>query len=170
MAEKIRLLIVDDEERLRDSLKKMLEMDGFYVETADNGEEGLKALLNASFDVAILDLVMQKRDGMWLIGEINKKNIDVSVVITTGYGTVDLVVKAMKLGAWDFIQKPVDYELMSMIVDKAADRNRIVRIGKEAEIRIREQNEELKKANDKLKELDLYDKTLIIITSDNGER
>ena len=154
MSEKTRILIVDDEERLRDSLKKMLEMDGFSVETAENGKEGLDALMHSSFDVAIIDLVMPKRDGMWLIGEINKKNIDVSVVVATGYGTVELVVKAMKQGAWDFIQKPVDYELMKVIVNKAAERRRSVSAAKEAQVKIKQQNEELKEANDKLKELD----------------
>ena len=154
MTKSVKILIVDDEERLRKSLKKMLEMDGFSVETAEDGKAGLNALVNSSFDVAIIDLVMPKRDGMWLMGEINKKNIDVSIVVATGYGTVELVVKAMKQGAWDFIQKPVDYELMKVIVEKAAERKRCVRAKNEAEIRIREQNEELKEANAKLMELD----------------
>jgi len=154
MTKSVKILIVDDEERLRNSLKKMLKMDGFSVETAEDGKAGLNALVNSSFDVAIIDLVMPKRDGMWLIGEINKRNIDVSVVVATGYGTVELEIKAMKQGAWDFIQKPVDYELMKMIVDKAADRRHSVRAQNEAEIRIKQQNEELKEANDKLRELD----------------
>ncbi|MDT8316462.1 MAG: ATP-binding protein [bacterium] len=154
MTENVKILIVDDEERLRESLKKMLVMDGFSVETAEDGKAGLSALLSSSFDVAIIDLVMPKHDGMWLIGEINKRNIDVSVVVATGYGTVELVVKAMKQGAWDFIQKPVDYELMRMVVGKAADRRSSVRAQHMAEKRIREQNLELKEVNEKLKELD----------------
>jgi len=154
MTESVKILIVDDEERLRESLKKMLEIDGFSVETAEDGKAGLDALVDSSFDVAIIDLVMPKRDGMWLIGEINKRKIDVSTVVATGYGTVELVVKAMKQGAWDFIQKPVDYELMKVIVDKAAERRRFVRAQNEAEKRIKEQNEELKEVNEKLKELD----------------
>ena len=133
MSEKTRILIVDDEDRLRESLKKMLEMDGFLVEVAGNGKEGLNALLRSSFDVAIVDLVMPNRDGMWLLGEINKKDINVSVVVATGYGTIELVVKAMKQGAWDFIQKPVDYDLMKIIVDKAAEGKRCLRERKEAE-------------------------------------
>lgn len=154
MIKDVKILIVDDEERLRESLKKMLEMDGFSVETAEDGKAGLNALVNSSFDVAIIDLVMPKRDGMWLLGEINKKNIDVSVVVATGYGTVELVVKAMKQGAWDFIQKPVDYELMRVIVDKAADRRNSLRAAKDAQVKIKQQNEELKEVNVKLKELD----------------
>lgn len=154
MTKSVKILIVDDEERLRESLKKMLEMDGFSVETAEDGKVGLNALLNSSFDVAIIDLVMPKRDGMWLIGEINKRKIDVSVVVATGYGTVELVVKAMKKGAWDFIQKPVDYELMKMVLAKAAERRLCVREQIEAEKRIKQQNEELKEINEKLKELD----------------
>lgn len=154
MTENVKILIVDDEERLRESLKKMLEMDGFSVETAEDGKVGLDALLNSSYDVAIIDLVMPKRDGMWLLAEINKRKIDVSVVVATGYGTVELVVKAMKEGAWDFIQKPVDYELMKIVLGKAAERRHSVREQIEAEKRIKEQNEELKKVNEKLKELD----------------
>ncbi len=154
MTKSVKILIVDDEERLRLSLKKMLKIDGFSVETAEDGKAGLNALLNSSFDVAIIDLVMPKRDGMWLIGEINKRKIDVSVVVATGYGTVELVVKAMKQGAWDFIQKPVDYELMKVIIYKAAENRNVVRVQNEAEKRIKEQNKELKEVNEKLKELD----------------
>lgn len=154
MTESVKILIVDDEERLRESLKMMLEMDGFSVETAEDGKVGLNALLQSSFDVAIVDLVMPRRDGMWLLGEIKKKNIDVSVVVATGYGTVELVVKAMKQGACDFIQKPVDYELMKIILNKAAESRASVRAGKEAQVKIKKQNEELKEVNEKLKELD----------------
>ncbi|MDH3974397.1 MAG: ATP-binding protein [Deltaproteobacteria bacterium] len=154
MVEQGRVLIVDDEERLRNSLKKMLVMDGFTAETAENGEEGLNSLIKSPYDIAIIDLVMPKRDGMWLINEINDRGIDVGMIIASGYGTVDLVVRAMKLGAWDFIQKPVEYDLMKMIVQRSVERARLMREKREAQIQIKRQNEELKKANDKLRELD----------------
>lgn len=154
MVEQGRVLIVDDEERLRDSLKKMLVMDGFSAETAENGEDGLNSLIKSSYDIAIIDLVMPKKDGMWLINEINARGIDVGMIIASGYGTVDLVVRAMKLGAWDFIQKPVEYDLMKMIVQRSVERARLTREKREAQKQIKRQNEELKRANDKLRELD----------------
>ena len=154
MVEQGRVLIVDDEERLRDSLKKMLVMDGFSAETAENGEDGLNSLIQSSYDIAIIDLVMPKRDGMWLINEIKDRGIDVGMIIASGYGTVDLVVRAMKLGAWDFIQKPVEYDLMKMIVKRSIERARLLREKRDAQIQIKRQNEELKRANDKLLELD----------------
>lgn len=154
MIDQGRVLIVDDEERLRDSLKKMLVMDGFSAETAENGEDGLNSLIRSSYDIAIIDLVMPKRDGMWLINEIKQRGIDVGMIIASGYGTVDLAVRAMKLGAWDFIQKPVEYDLMKMIIKRSIERARLLREKRDADERIKRQNEELKKANAKLRQLD----------------
>lgn len=154
MTDDSKILIVDDEERLRISLGKMLSLDGFAVSTASDGQEGLDSLMDNPCDLVIVDLVMPGRDGMWLIREIKERKIDVGIIVATGYGTVDLAVNAMKLGAWDFIQKPVDYDLMKMVAERALERVRLVRDKAEAEKRIKLQNEELKKINKKLKDLD----------------
>lgn len=149
-----KILVVDDEERLRTSLKTMLESDGFSVETAEDGQVGLDKLLAATYDIAVVDLIMPVKDGMWLINEVSRQEIRTGLVVATGYGTVDLAVNAMKKGAWDFIQKPVDYELLKMVIVRAMEKVTLRREKEAAEKKIRENNRELKAANKKLKELD----------------
>ncbi len=149
-----KVLVVDDEERLRESLKKMLESDGFSVDTAEDGQVGLDHLLGGTYDVAIVDLIMPVKDGMWLINEVSRRELGTGMVVATGYGTVDLAVNAMKQGAWDFIQKPVDYELLKMVIVKAMEKVVLQREKEGAEKKIRAQNRELKEANKKLKKLD----------------
>ncbi|MBE9535546.1 MAG: response regulator [Proteobacteria bacterium] len=154
VSKKPNILIVDDEERLRESLRKMLEMDCFEVDVAGNGHEALEKLLSGSFDVVLLDMIMPETDGMWFLDKVSQRKLDVGVIVLTGYGTVELAVEAMKLGAWDFVQKPVDYDLLSLMLQKALDRSAMAKKQKEYECRIREQNKELARANGKLKELD----------------
>ena len=149
-----RILVVDDEILLRESLGEMLEMDGFSVSMAGNGQEGLDSLLASPFDVAVVDIIMPGTDGMWLMDKIKRADIDVGVIVATGYGSVDLAVKAMKMGAWDFIQKPADYELMKMVVERSMERISLLREKRNAEEKILKQNQQLTEANIKLKELD----------------
>lgn len=148
------ILIVDDEEKLRGSLKKMLEMDGFQVITAGNGQEGLELLHSHSIDIAIIDLVMPGTDGMWLINKVNESNLNPGLIVVTGYGTLEIAVKSMKMGVWEFIQKPVDYEMMNIAIMRSLEKLSLLRNKKEAENKIKLQNEELVVANSKLKELD----------------
>ncbi len=154
MGECGKILVVDDEERLRESLKKMLVMDGFSVSTAGSGKEGIDVLMSGPHDIAIVDLIMPGTDGMWLIDEIARQGLDIGIIVVTGFGTVDHAVRAMKLGAWDFIQKPIEYELLNMVVKRAMEKVRLLREKRAAEERIRLQNEALIRTNRKLKELD----------------
>ncbi len=103
-----RILIVDDEAAIRSALKEVLEYEGFIIAEAADGEAALKMVLKESFDLIFCDIKMPKLDGLDFLSELKKEEIQVPVVMITGHGTIDTAVEAIKRGAYDFIQKPLD--------------------------------------------------------------
>src|SRR5579863_2454690 len=118
------VLIIDDEAAIRESLETLLEMEGYGVESADNGEEGLALLGEQSFDLVLLDLALPDRNGMELLAEIHAQDPQLSIIMITAYGTVENAVKAMQVGAANFIQKPWDNEKLLADVRAAIARHR----------------------------------------------
>jgi DNA-binding NtrC family response regulator len=104
------VLIIDDEAEIRESLQTLLELEGFEVETAENGEEGVVQIENRPFDLVLLDLAMPGRDGMEVLSDIRAHDSQLPVIMITAYGTVENAVRAMQSGAANFIQKPWDNE------------------------------------------------------------
>jgi len=104
------VLIIDDEAEIRESLQTLLELEGFEVETAENGEDGLVQIENQPFDLVLLDLAMPGRDGMEVLSDIRGHDSQLPVIMITAYGTVENAVRAMQSGAANFIQKPWDNE------------------------------------------------------------
>jgi DNA-binding NtrC family response regulator len=103
-----KILIVDDEAAIRSALKEVLEYEGFTISEAADGESALKMVLKESFDLIFCDIKMPKLDGLDFLSELKKEEIQVPVVMITGHGTIDTAVEAIKRGAYDFIQKPLD--------------------------------------------------------------
>jgi DNA-binding NtrC family response regulator len=103
-----KILIVDDEAAIRSALKEVLEYEGFTISEAPDGETALKMALKESFDLIFCDIKMPKLDGLDFLSELKKEEINVPVVMITGHGTIDTAVEAIKRGAYDFIQKPLD--------------------------------------------------------------
>src|SRR6202451_2658897 len=104
------VLIIDDESEIRESLQTLLEMEGFSVESAVNGEEGLLRMGEPPFDPVLLDLTLPGRNGMEILSEIHSHDSRLPVIMITAYGTVENAVRAMQSGAANFIQKPWDNE------------------------------------------------------------
>src|SRR6267143_5861769 len=104
------VLIIDDEAEIRESLQTLLEMEGFDVETAVSGEEGLLRIGEHPYDLVLLDLALPGRDGMDILTEIHAHDERLSVIMITAYGTVENAVRAMQSGAANFVQKPWDNE------------------------------------------------------------
>ena len=105
-----RILLVDDEEIVRESLSGWLEKDGYTIGTAPDGLEGLKAVDEAPWSILLVDLKMPGIDGLEVLRRVKAKSPETAVVIMTAYATVDTAVNAMKLGAFDYIVKPFDPE------------------------------------------------------------
>ena len=100
-----RILVVDDEERIRDACTMVLEEEGYDVATADNGELGLAMIEESHYDVILLDLMMPKLSGLEVLPQLKEKHPDTAVIVITGYATVEHSIEAMKKGAFDFIRK-----------------------------------------------------------------
>jgi len=106
------ILVVDDEPNARNSLAEILRLEDFRVATAANGEAALEALEQEKFDVMLLDLKMPGMDGVEVLNKIKTNWPKTKVVMITGYSTVDTAVQALRLGAFNFIEKPFTPDML----------------------------------------------------------
>ena len=120
MNEKHDILIVDDDDDLRGGIASYFEQLGHEVAQADSAESALTALNNRAFSLAIVDLVMPGKSGLELLRELKQEHVETEVVLLTGEGTIETAVEAMKLGACDFLTKPVRMKQLEAVVQKAA--------------------------------------------------
>jgi two-component system nitrogen regulation response regulator NtrX len=120
-----RILIIDDERLIRHALRDILEYEKHVVEEAENGDEGLKFALAGKFDVVFCDVKMPGKDGIEVVEALQLKGVETPVVIMTGHGTVELAVQALKSGAYDFIQKPLDLNRVLVALRNATDREEL---------------------------------------------
>src|SRR5690349_8765717 len=118
------VLIIDDEAAIRESLQTLLELEGYDVEAAENGEEGLARLGDRPFDLVLLDLALPGRSGLEILPEIRAIDPQLSIIMITAYGTVEDAVRAMQSGANNFLQKPWDNEKLLADVRAAVSRRR----------------------------------------------
>ncbi len=119
-----RILIVDDELVVRDSLSKWFVSEGYNARPAGSGREALEMVAHSEFDIALLDIKMPGMDGMELQARLREADPDLTVVIMTGYAAVDTAVQALKRGAYDYITKPVDPDELSHLVANALEHKR----------------------------------------------
>jgi DNA-binding NtrC family response regulator len=125
--ERVRILVVDDEEIVRESLAGWLDKDGYSVEQASDGFAALARLRDQPFSIVIADLKMPGMDGLALQAQARKLRPELAVVIMTAYATVDTAVTAMKQGAFDYLVKPFDPEELSMMMQKIVAQQELVR-------------------------------------------
>lgn len=118
---KARILVVDDEKRIRDGCHQMLVKDGFHVEDADNGDAALRRIEKEHYDIILLDLMMPGISGMEVLTRLKNTHPDTVVIVITGYATLDHAVEAMKKGAFDFISKPFSPQDLRLVISKAID-------------------------------------------------
>ncbi len=116
-----KILVVDDEDIVRTSCSRTLTPGGFEVRLAKNGLEGIKMMGEEKFDIVLTDLKMPDMDGIEVLRRIKETWPDVEVIIITGYQTVDTAVKSIKLGAFDYIEKPFTPDALMNAVSKALD-------------------------------------------------
>ncbi len=121
-----KLLIIDDEQSIRQTLKEILEYEKFEVSEAKNGEEGLEMLRKGKFDAVLCDIKMPKLDGMEVLDKVLEEGIDVPFIMISAHGTIETAVDATKKGAYDFIQKPPDLNRLLISVRNALDKSSLV--------------------------------------------
>jgi two-component system response regulator AtoC len=119
------ILVVDDEENMRHMLSKMLQRAGYYAEIAADGEQGLACLARRAFDYVLCDIKMPKMDGMEFLRQCRRTNVGSTIIMMSAYGTIDLAVQAMQLGAYDFITKPFKSDEVLLAIRKAEERDQL---------------------------------------------
>ena len=122
----MKILVIDDERAIRNSLKEILSDEGYVVETAENGEEGLQAADKEKYDVIFCDIKMPGMDGIEVLGKLVEAGIEPPVVMISGHGDIDTAVECIKKGAFDFIQKPLDLNRILITIKNAGDKANLV--------------------------------------------
>ncbi len=121
-----KILIVDDEKSIRNTLKEILEYEKFDVEEAKDGKEGLETLIKGDFDIVLCDIKMPQMDGMEVLQKASELNIGTQFIMISAHGTIETAVEATKKGAFDFIQKPPDLNRLLLTIRNALDKSTLV--------------------------------------------
>jgi two-component system nitrogen regulation response regulator NtrX len=121
------ILVVDDEPSIRSTLGGILEDEGYRVTAAASGGEGLRRFADETPDLVVLDIWMEGMDGLEVLAEIKRVRPEAAVVMISGHGTIETAVKATRLGAWDFVEKPLSLEKTLLTVSRALDHGRLER-------------------------------------------
>src|SRR5437016_5570909 len=122
-----RILVVDDEADIRESLEALLDLEGYHVELAINATEGLKKIEAGSYDLILLDLMMPDRSGMEVLKEVRERDSETPIFMITAYGSVEVAVNALKSGANDYFSKPWDNEKLLIEIERMIARARLER-------------------------------------------
>lgn len=116
------ILVVDDDRELADNLTEYLNQLGYQATAAYGGPEALRTFAPGRFNLVVTDLRMPEVDGLQVLDKVKSEDPKAVVLVLTGYGTVESAVEAMKLGAYDFVPKPIRLEELRLIVDRALER------------------------------------------------
>jgi two-component system, NtrC family, nitrogen regulation response regulator NtrX len=167
------ILIIDDEKAIRKTLSEILSFEGYKIDEAADGEEGLKKFKEKNFDVVLCDIKMPKLDGIEFLQKAGEINADVPVIMISGHGNIDTAVDAVKKGAFDYISKPPDLNRLLITIRNAMDKNSLVtetKVLKRKVGRVQEmigESEPIKKIKDTIEKVAPTD-ARVLITGDNG--
>ena len=120
------MLIIDDEKAIRKTLMEILSYEGYSIDEAEHGEEGLKKFREKAYDVVLCDIKMPRMDGIEFLERAGELNPDVPVIMISGHGTIETAVEAVKKGAYDYISKPPDLNRLLITIRNATDRTSLV--------------------------------------------
>ncbi|MCJ7663102.1 MAG: sigma-54 dependent transcriptional regulator [Desulfobacterales bacterium] len=127
MKREVNILVVDDDEIVRESLLEWLREDGYHVEAAEDGFKALEKFKERSWNIALVDLKMPKMDGLELMGKIKETHPETEVIIITAYATVNTAVQAIKVGAYDYLVKPFNPEELSLIIKRLVESQSLIK-------------------------------------------
>ena len=119
------ILVIDDEASIRSSLQGILEDEGYKVKTAESGEDGLALLKSQNFDIILLDIWLLEMSGIDVLKQIKSSEENPQVIMISGHGTIETAVKATKLGAFDFLEKPLSLEKVVLTVQNAVRQKKL---------------------------------------------
>ncbi len=167
------ILIIDDERSIRKTLNEILSYEGFKIDEAVDGEEGLKMFSDKTYDVVLCDIKMPKIDGLEFLVQAAEINPDIPVIMISGHGTIETAVDAVKKGAYDYVAKPPDLNRLLITIRNALDKNSL---SKEAKVLRKKVSgvQEMIGASDGIKKIkDTVEKVAptdarVLITGENG--
>ncbi|MEP6597739.1 MAG: sigma-54 dependent transcriptional regulator [Ginsengibacter sp.] len=167
------ILIIDDERSIRKTLNEILSYEGFKVDEAGDGEEGLKLFSDKNYDVVLCDIKMPKTDGIEFLVKAGELNADVPVIMISGHGTIETAVDAVKKGAYDYVAKPPDLNRLLITIRNALDRNSLSKEAKTLKRKINRveemtgESDAMKKIKDTIEKVATTD-ARVLITGENG--
>jgi two-component system nitrogen regulation response regulator NtrX len=121
-----KILVIDDEKAIRNTLKEVLEYENHQVDLAEDGPTGLEMFSTNTYDIILCDIKMPKMDGIEVLFKINETSSDIPVIMISGHGNIDTAVEAIKKGAYDFLEKPLDLNRLLITIRNAMDKSRLV--------------------------------------------
>ncbi|MDP4175193.1 MAG: sigma-54 dependent transcriptional regulator [Bacteroidota bacterium] len=125
------IFVIDDEREICESIKMILEYEDYQVDYSTNSPQGLEKLETGSYNVLLLDIQMPDMNGFEVLNKIRENNIDISVIVISAFSSLENAVKATKLGAFDFIEKPIDRDKLLLSVRNALNQNKLIKENKE---------------------------------------
>jgi len=167
------LLIIDDEKAIRKTLSEILSFEGYKIDEAADGEEGLKKFREKNYDLVLCDIKMPKLDGIEFLQKACEINPDIPVIVISGHGNIETAVEAVKKGAFDYISKPPDLNRLLITIRNAMDKGKLVTETKVLKRKVSKVQEMIGESDPIMKIRDTIDKVAptdarILITGDNG--
>jgi DNA-binding NtrC family response regulator len=167
------ILIIDDEKAIRKTLSEILSYEGYKIDEAADGEEGLKKLREKEFDVILCDIKMPKVDGIEFLEKSKDINGDTPIIMISGHGTIETAVEAVKKGAYDYISKPPDLNRLLITIRNAMDKNQLVAETKVLKRKVSKVQEMIGESDPMVKIKETIEKVAptearIMITGENG--
>jgi len=168
-----RILVIDDEQSIRNSLKEVLEYEKYEVDLATEGREGLEMFEKNQYDVVLCDIKMPKMDGIEVLEEIYRQTNDIPIIMISGHGNIDTAVESIKKGAYDFIEKPLDLNRLLITIKNALEKGSLVTETRALKKKVSKKYEMVGESKAILKVKDIINRVAptdakILITGDNG--
>ena len=173
MKKKPVILVTDDEKSIRNTLREILEFEGYEVEEAENGKEAVGVIDEKDVDLLILDIKMKGMDGIEVLEKTKERKPDLPVIMISGHGTIKIAVEATKIGAYDFLEKPPDLNRLLISVRNALSQNELVEENRRMRTELHNVHEmigessALKKVKSKINKV-APSTSRVMITGDNG--
>ncbi len=170
--EKRVILIVEDDPNVGESIRSFLEKRGYSILLASNGKEALPLFRQEMVDLVITDLVMPKMDGMALLEAVKKLKPETEVIVISAQGTIEKAVQAMKMGAFDFIEKPINPRVIAMVVERALEKQTLVLQNRDLRSQLEDKfhfknivgkSEKMVKIFELIRHISSYDSSVLII-------
>ena len=167
------ILIIDDEKAIRKTLSEILSFEGYKIDEASDGEEGLKRFKEKSYDVVLCDIKMPKIDGIEFLQKAGESNPDIPIIMISGHGNIETAVEAVKKGAYDYISKPPDLNRLLITIRNAMDKSSLVtetKVLKRKASKVQEmigESSPIKKIKETIEKV-APTEARILITGDNG--